>query len=194
MRVIRPRTVRYRPAVGIRNYLVEGVSGTGKTSVCAELRRRGLHAVNGDTDLAYQGDPESGEPSTGEPSHWNHLWRVDRVRTLVADRSEPCTFFCGGSRNFSTFQHLFDAVFVLAVDRDTLGRRLDRRPDDEFGAHPEERALIMRLHSTGEDTPTGGIRIDATAPLGEVVDEILRHVRADSGQDGHAAHPDPQRS
>lgn len=27
--------------MGIRNYLIEGVSGTGKTSVCHELRRLG---------------------------------------------------------------------------------------------------------------------------------------------------------
>ena len=47
--------------MGRRNFLIEGVSGTGKTSVCTELRRRGFHAVNGDTDLAYQGDPETGE-------------------------------------------------------------------------------------------------------------------------------------
>jgi broad-specificity NMP kinase len=40
--------------VGRRNHLVEGVSGTGKTSVCDELQRRGYHAIHGDRDLAYQ--------------------------------------------------------------------------------------------------------------------------------------------
>jgi hypothetical protein len=44
--------------MGIRNYLIEGVSGTGKTSVCDELQRRGYHAIHGDRELAYQGDPE----------------------------------------------------------------------------------------------------------------------------------------
>lgn len=43
-------------SVGVRNYLVEGVSGTGKTSVCEELNRRGYHAIHGDRELAYQGD------------------------------------------------------------------------------------------------------------------------------------------
>ncbi len=32
----------------VRTYLVEGVSGNGKTSVCRELDRRGDHAVDGD--------------------------------------------------------------------------------------------------------------------------------------------------
>jgi broad-specificity NMP kinase len=51
--------------MGIRNYLIEGVSGTGKTSVCKELQRRGYYTINGDTELAYQGDPETGKPTDG---------------------------------------------------------------------------------------------------------------------------------
>jgi AAA domain-containing protein len=47
--------------MGKRNYLIEGVSGTGKTSVCQELRRRGCVAINGDRELRYQGDPTTGE-------------------------------------------------------------------------------------------------------------------------------------
>lgn len=160
--------------MGFRNYLVEGVSGTGKTSVCQELRRRGLHAINGDTDLAYQGDPETGEPTGRAPSHWHHLWDVDKVRALAADRSERYTFFCGGSRNLSAFLDVFDGVFVLDVDADTLSRRLDQRPDGEFGAQPSERDLVLRLHRTKEDRPEDGILIDATAPLAEVVDEVVR--------------------
>lgn len=172
------RTVGYRPGVGIRNYLVEGVSGTGKTSVCKELRQRGYHAINGDTELAYQGDPDTGEPTDEVPSHWHHLWRVDRVRAIVADQSERCTFFCGGSRNLSTFLDLFDAVFVLQIDVQTLTRRLDQRPEDEFGARQSERDLILRLHRTREDTPNNGIVIDATAPPAQVVDEIIRRAEA----------------
>lgn len=168
---------RIRSRMGVRNYLVEGVSGTGKTSVCRELRRRGYHAVNGDTDLAYQGDPETGE-STDVASHWHHIWSVDRARALGADQNERFTFFCGGSRNFAKFLDLFDGVFVLEVDLDTLNRRLDQRPADEFGAQQSERDLIVRLHRTKEDTPTSGILIDATAPLVEVVDEIVRRANA----------------
>jgi len=169
--------VGYRSAVGLQNYLIEGVSGSGKTSVCHELRRRGFHAINGDTDLAYQGDPETGEP-TDVPSHWHHLWHVERVRAVVADVTERYTFFCGGSRNFSTFQNLFDRIFVLEVDLDTLNQRLDQRADDEFGAHPSERELIVRLHRTKEDTPRNGTVIDATAPLAQVVDEIVCQAEA----------------
>lgn len=49
-----------------------------------------------------------------------------------------------------------------------------RRPADEFGAPPGERELVLRLHQTQEDTPKGSIPVDATAPLNQVVDEIVR--------------------
>ena len=160
--------------MGVRNYLVEGVSGTGKTSVCRELNRRGYHAINGDRDLAYQGDPETGEPIDGA-RHEHHIWDASRVQTLVAEQNEAVTFCCGGSRNFDKFIDLFDEVFVLDVDLGTLQSRLDQRPRDEWGSKPSERDLIVRLHRTREDIPRTGVVIDATPPLAAVVDEILRH-------------------
>ena len=160
--------------MGLRNYLVEGVSGAGKSSVCRELQRRGYAAINGDTELAYQGDPDTGEPLAGT-THEHHIWDVDRVRALIADQDEEMTFFCGGSRNFSKFVGLFDGVFVLQIDVDTLNRRLADRSEDEWGGRPAEREAVVRLHRTQEDVPGNATVIDATATLSHVVDEILRH-------------------
>jgi adenylate kinase family enzyme len=169
--------------MGIRNYLIEGVSGTGKTTVAEELQRRGYHVIHGDRELAYRGNPQTGEPLDGPApesvtdsllwQHKNWIWNVDKVRSLAADKSTATSFFCGGSRNLDHFIDVFDEVFVLAVDLDTLNRRLAARPQDEFGGKPEERELIRRLHLTKEDDPKGGVVIDATAPVERVVEEIL---------------------
>lgn len=170
--------------MGVGNYLIEGVSGTGKTAVCNELQRRGYHAIHGDRELAYQGDPETGEPLDGSVMerdvrfvHEHHIWDVDKVKSLAADQRNAISFFCGGSRNFSRFIDLFDGVFVLDVDPDTLNRRLAVRPEDEFGGRPAERELIARLHATIEDVPENAVRIDATAPIVRVVDDILSKCR-----------------
>jgi hypothetical protein len=149
--------------MGIRNYLVEGVSGTGKTSVCDELQRRGVQAVHGDRELAYQGG-----------GHAHHIWDVGKVEALIRDKAHAMSFFCGGSRNFHRFIHLFDGVFVLDVDAGTLERRLAARPEDEFGGRASEREFVLRLHATKEDVPKDGVVIDATAPVARVVDEILK--------------------
>ncbi|KQT96730.1 AAA family ATPase [Sanguibacter inulinus] len=159
--------------MGMKNFLVEGVSGTGKTAVCTELQRRGVHAVHGDRELAYQGDPITGVP-TSTSDHEHHIWDVAAVRRLIADDSTPVTFLCGGSRNHAAFVDDLDGVFVLTVDVETLVRRLDGRPGDEWGHAPEERELILRLHQTQEDVATSGIAVDTTLPVAEVVDTILR--------------------
>ncbi len=167
--------------MGKRNFLIEGVSGTGKTSVCDELQRRGYHAVHGDRELAFQGDPETGIPTDGI-SHEHHIWDIGKVKALVASKDNELTFFCGGSRNFSKFIDLFDGVFALDVDSNTLNQRLMLRPDDEWGSKPAERELALRLLQTKEDIPKNAMTINATKPLAEVVDEIIRHC---NGQKSH---------
>jgi thymidylate kinase len=181
--------------MGIRNYLIEGISGTGKTTVAEELQRRGYHVLHGDRELKYRGDPMTGKP-LDEPVHateWDkalwrqqhHLWDVDKVKSVIADHSVPVSFFCGGSRNFHQFIDLLDGVFVLDVeDFEILRRRLNERvardPTD-FGGRPEEKELVARLHRTKEDVPRDGIVVDSTAPIQQVVDEIIRQI-SDTGK------------
>ncbi len=163
--------------MGKRNFLIEGASCTGKTAVCDELQRRGYQALHGDRELAYQGDPETGEPVegiTGLAVHQYHVWNVDKVTALIANQDEAATFFCGGSRNFPKFIDMFDGVFILDIDLDTLNRRLDQRPEEEWGGRQAERELIVRLHRTKKELPRIGAVIDATAPIARVVDELIR--------------------
>ncbi len=169
--------------MGIRNYLIEGVSGAGKTTVAEELERRGYEVVHGDRVLASIGDPVTGNQFVSPPpkdvtdgpewkqKHW--IWDENKVKSLTADQSNAVTFFCGGSRNFPRFVDLFDAVFVLEIDAQTLKRRLESRLEDEFGGRPDEQELILGIHATKEDIPKNGIPINATARVEQVVDEIL---------------------
>jgi len=55
--------------MGRRNYLIEGVSGAGKTAVATELQRRGYQAIHGDRELVYRGDPETGLPMPPETGY-----------------------------------------------------------------------------------------------------------------------------
>jgi dephospho-CoA kinase len=178
--------------MGRRNYLIEGVSGAGKTAVCTELQRRGYQAIDGDRELAYQGDPDTGQPADGLRHEHSaifisehHIWDVEKVNAIVANQEEAVAFFCGGSRNSSKYIALFDSVFVLEVDLDTSLRRIAERvtldPTD-WGGTPAEREITVRIYHSKEALPQSGTIIDATAPLAQVVDEILRHIEANSAR------------
>jgi hypothetical protein len=112
--------------------------------------------------------------SSDEQRTW--IWDAEKVRALVADPNHAVTFFCGGSRNSDRFIDLFDKVFVLEIDLDTLNRRLAARPENEWGGTAREGESFARLqHETKEGLPKNALIIDATAPLSRVVDTILEN-------------------
>ncbi|MEO1537284.1 MAG: AAA family ATPase [Pseudomonadota bacterium] len=170
--------------MGRRNFVIEGVSGAGKTTVCDELVRRGYHAVHGDRELRppkthalHCLNPEDAPRHEAELValvHKNAIWDKAKVLRHIENSGVDISFFCGGFRNHVDLMGLFDGAFVLEVDAGTLARRLSTRPTDEFGGRPLEQTLIMKLHATKEDMPKGAISIDATRPIEEVADQIIR--------------------
>jgi hypothetical protein len=144
-----------------RNYLVEGLSGAGKSSVYEELIRRGYKAISTDRAWKVHADPRNG------------LW--DRQKALrELERAEPDVLFvCGSSGNRDRFLPYFTKVFNLRIDDHTMRRRLEERTNNDYGKQPEELELMLRLNRSGEK-PAGAIDIDATQPLSQVVDELLR--------------------
>ncbi len=162
--------------MGVKNYLIEGVSCAGKTTVCNALQERGFHVIHGDRELAYWGHRISGKPVADDSSdaHRAWIWDVEKLKALVADQTHPATFFCGGSRNSDQFIGLLDGVFVLEIDLETLNRRLAARPKDEWGGTASEGEAFARLqHKTKAWLPKNAFMIDATAPVQQVVDAIL---------------------
>src|SRR5215208_3297743 len=155
-----------------RNYLVEGLSGAGKSSVYEELIRRGYKAISTDRAWKFHADPETGRPG-GPTHHDNAVWDQQKaVREL--ERPEPDVLFvCGSSRNRDRFLPYFTKVFNLRIDDDTMRRRLEERTNNDFGKDPEEVELMLRLNRSDEK-PAGAIDVDATQPLRQVVDELLR--------------------
>ena len=147
-----------------RNYLVEGLSGAGKSSVYEELIRRGYKAIS--TDRAWKRHPN---PDAGLPSLWD---RQKAVSELESPRPEVL-FVCGSGRNRDRFLPYFTKVFNLRIDDDTMRRRLRERTDDDWPLGQAGVELMLELNRS-EERPAGAIEIDATQPLARVVDDLLR--------------------
>lgn len=153
---------------------VDGLSGTGKTTVAQELRHRGYSALDADATFAYFGDPETGKP-TDEQRRENWIWDLSKVKALADRSARDIVFVCGGALNQEKISEVFDKRFTLVIDNETLKHRLLTRTNNDFGKHPDELAEQLNLNNTIIDyaKSIGSIVIDATKPIDAVVDEIL---------------------
>jgi hypothetical protein len=159
-------------AMAKRNYLVEGLSGAGKSSVYEELIRRGYKAISTDRAWAYYADPDTGLPG-GPIHHDNWMWDGEKAVSELESPEPEVLFVCGGSRNRDHFLPYFTKVFNLRIDNDTMRRRLRTRTADDWEVGPDEIERVLERNRSGE-TPAGAIDVDATQPLNQVVDELLR--------------------
>ncbi len=165
----------------MNNYHIDGVSGSGKTTVCEELKRRGYQTVDADEELAYFGNPETGEPDEKtERKDFVKNWIWDKEKTLLElnKKSDKPTFFCGGTMNLEHFAEYFKKTFILHIDDETLKYRLANRINNDFGKHPDELAMQLEWNTKAlkNAEQKGAIIIDATKSVEEVVDEILSYI------------------
>ncbi|MCA1617128.1 MAG: AAA family ATPase, partial [Acidobacteria bacterium] len=155
-----------------RNYLVEGLSGAGKSSVYEELIRRGYKAISTDRAWKVHAGPETGLPAG--PSHYDDaVWDPQKAVRELESPEPDVLFVCGSSRNRDRFLRYFTKIFNLRIDDDTMRRRLQERTNNDFGKEPKEVELMLRLNRSDEK-PAGAIDVDATQVLDQVVDELLR--------------------
>ena len=159
------------------NYLIEGISGTGKTEVCHELQRRGYKAIEADEVFGFYGDPKTGLP-TEEKSQLNWIWDKKKVDEVLNNKTN-IIFICGGAMNQNEFMHYFAKAFTLQVDDETLKSRLLSRTNNDFGKHSEDlvRQLEWNKGVVAYAKQRGTILIDATKSTTDIVDEILSYTK-----------------
>src|SRR4051812_19212199 len=99
--------------------LVTGMSGTGKSALVRELRRRGHRAYDADDD---------GFSEPRADGRWG--WRTDAVAELLAG-ADGLLFFAGCSEEQAALP--FDLRVLLTAPRATLVERLRTRTSNGYG-------------------------------------------------------------
>ena len=150
--------------------LVTGMSGAGKSTVLAELARRGHGVLDTDEGDWIQDVAVAGRPDP-EP-----LWREDRMAALLdGHRGDGHLFIAGTVANQGAFYPRFDAVILLSAPVEVLLERVASRTANDFGKSADERARIVR--DTAEVVPLlrrrATAEIDVRRPLAEVVEAVL---------------------
>jgi hypothetical protein len=149
------------------------MSGTGKSSVLAELARRGYSVVDTDDPgwREYREDPESADPvRRGE---W--VWVEKRISALLDSDDGRSLFVQGCVPNQSTFYGRFDAVVLLSAPADVILDRIARRTTNDYGKSPVERAMILDDLAEVEPLLRAGCthELDAGRPLADVVADLV---------------------
>jgi gluconate kinase len=162
---------------------VTGVSGTGKSTIVAELQRAGELAWDAD-DLSCWRDRQTSEtvdtPTEGRPDGWldRYAWVIDadRVRRCRSEADGRVGYLAGGSENEGDVWDLFDAVVYLATDDDTIRQRLAVRTTNDFGKTEEELTTVLGWNAVLEAhyRAAGATIVDAGQPLARVVEAVRR--------------------
>jgi thymidylate kinase len=141
------------------------MSGTGKSTALAALRRHGFDVV--DTDLP--GWTEWSEEERG------YIWREDRIAELLArDRDAPL-YVSGTVSNQGRFYPHFDAIVLLSAPAEVLLGRIESRTTNDYGKAADERELILGHLAEVEPRlrATCTHEIDATKSIDAVVAELV---------------------
>ena len=148
--------------------LVTGMSGTGKSTVLAELARRGHRVVDTDDPGWITGfaTPHGMEP----------MWDLDRMGALLDGHRVGWLFVSGCVANQRAMYDRFDAVVLLRAPVEVIVARVIDRANP-FGSCRQDRAKIASDLAQFEPLLRAGVdhEIVTTAPVPDVV-AALEHI------------------
>jgi|GEM_PF-47116 len=168
-------------------FLITGRGGSGKSTIAAELARRGYKALDGDNipGLSRWEDTATGRPVEVDfhgfvdytKVAWN--WESEVLKKVISANTqdqEPF-FLCGSASNQANLYDGFATVFVLELDSKTHRERLSFR-DSAYGKDLKMMSELIDKHQSlvKELAQAGAIVVNVNQSLEKAVDDILDHV------------------
>lgn len=162
---------------------ITGISGTGKTSVLAELQKHGYLVIDLDaTGLCRWKNKTTGEFTeygfSGQSFQWltEHGWYCDIEKLnilLSVIRKDKHVFVSGIVENIKEISKEFDRVYLLNTDDEIIKKRLNSRTNNHFAKKEDEQEFIFSHSKELLNDLENTIYIDANKSLDIIANEIL---------------------
>lgn len=165
-------------------YLIDGLPGTGKTTVVKVLRSRGYEVYDGDEDgLAHWYSIETGK----EVQRMNeertsaflqtHTRDIDptAIKDLSARAHNTTIFITNDPQNLSKVTESFDKCFALILDEATRQKRLDERTNNNWGKLPHEREYDSNIATKASERYNrfNHAQLDASQSPETIADKLI---------------------
>ena len=168
---------------------ITGVSGTGKSAIAKELKKRGLFAFDIEEieGMCYWIDRKTQEQVAdyNPTTDWleTHDWICDikKLKELL-ETDKDTIIITGITGNQDDYLKLFDKIFLLQSTEETFVNRMALRhlkpAENSYGQHPAERDFAIRNYKNFEDKmlALGTIPINSEYSISEVANEILKKI------------------
>ncbi len=180
----------------MKNYLITGTAGTGKSAIGEVLVSKGYRVLefdgNSKSTVILKEYRQRFDTRTNQPSEykrgdgWDEIqyvkWKVDadKLRSELQGSENEVQFVCGYANNWGELKNDFDGMFVLVASPDTIKSRLLNRTSGDWGQkHPEE---LKHAVDTAQDFNNtmiglGAIAISAEQPINDIVSEIIENIQ-----------------
>lgn len=148
----------------MKRVLLTGMSGTGKSSVIEQLRKRGFKAIDMD------------EPGWSEhDADGNQQWNEARLQEALDAANDDTLFISGCTENQVKFYPQLTDIILLSAPGELLAERLSSRTNNPYGKRPGELEEVLSYLETVEPLLRRGAtcEIKTTIPLEQVVEEVL---------------------
>lgn len=164
--------------------LVTGWSGTGKSTVCRELIRRSLNAIDADTVKlpflcewvnTYTGEwLGRGFPEDYSNEKYDFCWRAEVIKSILEVNS--VVYLCGNADNAFDFYNHFDYIFILDLPEAEQRRRIMSRVEHNYGQDKATQDAVIQQQKklVSEAIKRGAIHVDANRPVAVIADDILK--------------------
>lgn len=152
----------------MKRILLTGMSGTGKSTLIAQLVGLGYRAIDLDSAGLCEWDVNGDE-----------LWLEDEVQRLLATEDGEALFVAGCAANQVKFYGQFDHIVLLSAPVEVMKERLTTRTNNPYGKDPSEAARILEQKVTIEPMlrRSASAEVDTSGPVDQVLAVILGLLR-----------------